>query len=392
VRLLAGGARAGPVELARFSLAGDRLLDSGNMLLWVVAVDVLLVADADLGDLFRRARTRAHATGSLFAALAVNLWQGFDQWRSGRLDDALQSIGDATEQSRMWGSAAVGEPFAAAFTAGIQLDRGDLDAAEVAVSSAGSLPTIGEGARQLALTTARLRLAQGRPEAALAALDADVGHFAIANPAWAPWRDTTARALAALGRDAQALAMADEQVGLLRRWGARSALGPALQLAGELRGAAGVSLLREAVDQLAPTSAALDLARARLALGRRPEVGSEEAVPLLRAASAAGRECGAAPLTQAAMAALADRGAPPEPDNHAAATRLTGRERRVLDLTAAGLDIRQVAQRLFLTPGTVHEVLTTVAMKTGGPMTRSSQSQVLGGSLGIGPTDATPWS
>jgi DNA-binding SARP family transcriptional activator/tetratricopeptide (TPR) repeat protein len=365
-RMLDGVDRPGAVDLARFSLAGDRLLDSGNMLLWVVAVDVLLVADADPGDLWRRARARAHATGSLFAALAVNLWQGFAQWRSGRLDDALQSIGDATEQSRMWGSAAVGDPFAAAFTAGIQLDRGDLDAAERAIAKARSLPRIGEGARHLRQVAARLRLAQGRPEAALAELDADVGHFAIANPAWAPWRDPAARALAALGRDEEALALADEQVSLLRSWGARPPLGAALQLAGELRGAAGIPLLREAVELLGPTSAALDLARARLALGRRPEVATEEAVPLLRAAAAVGRDCGAAPVLDAAVAALADLGERPEPDDHGAAARLTGRERRVLDLTTAGLDIRQVAQRLFLTPGAVHEVLTTVAAKTRG--------------------------
>ena len=268
--------------------------------------------------------------------------------------------------ARIWGGAALGEPFAAAFSAGIQLDRGDLDAVEATLASAGSLPRIGEGARQLRHATARLRLAQGRPEAALAELDADVGHFAIANPAWAPWRDTTARALAALGRDAQALALADEQVSLLRRWGARPALGAALQLAGELRGTAGIPLLREAVDQLAPTSAALDLARARLALGRRPEVDRDEAVPLLRAAATAGRDCNAGPVTRAAEAALADRGEQPGPDENSAARRLTGREQRVVDLTAAGLDIRQVAQRLFLTPGIVHDVLTTVAVKTRG--------------------------
>jgi ATP/maltotriose-dependent transcriptional regulator MalT len=336
------------------------------MLLWVVAVDVLLVADADLGDLWRSARTRAHATGSLFAVLAVNLWQGFARWRTGRLDDALQSIGDAAEQSRMWGSAAVGDPFAAAFTAGIQLDRGDLDAAERAVAQARSLPMIGEGARQLRQVTARLRLAQGRPEAALAELDADVGHFVIANPAWACWRDPAARALAAIGRGDEALALADEQVGLLRRWGARPALGTALRLAGELRGAAGVPLLREAVDQLGSTSAALELARARLAVGLRPEVTRDEAVPLLRAAAAGGRDCGAAPVLDAALAGLADRGEQPGPGDHAAAAGLTERDRRVLDLTAAGLDIRQVAQRLFLTPGAVHQVLTSVAVETRG--------------------------
>jgi len=142
-------------------------------------------------------------------------------------------------------------------------------------------------------------------------------------------------------------------------------LGVALQLAGELRGAAGVPLLREAVDLLEPTPAALDLARARLALGLRPEVTTDEAVPLLRAAVAAGRDCGAAPVMRAAAAALVDRGERPEPNDDGVAARLTARERKVLDLTAAGLDIRQVAQRLFLTPGTVHGVLAAVAAKTG---------------------------
>jgi DNA-binding NarL/FixJ family response regulator len=87
---------------------------------------------------------------------------------------------------------------------------------------------------------------------------------------------------------------------------------------------------------------------------------------LLRAAAAGGRDCGAAPVVDAAVAALADRGERPAPNDHGAAARLTGRERRVLDLTTAGLDIRQVAQRLFLTPGTVHEVLTAVDAKTRG--------------------------
>jgi hypothetical protein len=45
------------------------------------------------------------------------------------------------------------------------------------------LPRIGEGARQLRHATARLRLAQGRPAAALEALNANVGHFDIASAA-----------------------------------------------------------------------------------------------------------------------------------------------------------------------------------------------------------------
>jgi DNA-binding NarL/FixJ family response regulator len=36
---------------------------------------------------------------------------------------------------------------------------------------------------------------------------------------------------------------------------------------------------------------------------------------------------------------------------------LTTTQRRILDLTASGLDVRQVAQQLFLTPGTVQAAL-----------------------------------
>jgi DNA-binding CsgD family transcriptional regulator len=372
-RMVDGVDRAGAVELARFAVDGDRLLDLGDMLLWVVAVNVLLVADANdppdadvlLSDLWRRARARAHATGSLFAVLAVNLWQGYAQWRSGRLDDALQSVADATEQIRTWGGPKIGDPFAAAFTAGIHLDRGDIEAAERTVVAARRLPRIGEGARHLRHAAARLRLAQGRPQAALDVLRADVGHFDIANPAWATWRHPAARALAALGRIDDALALADEQVTLLRRWGAPTALGPALRLAGELRGPEGVASLREAVDLLTPTRAALDLARARLALGQRHELEPAEAVPLLHAAAAGAGACGARPVVDAAVAAMAERGERLVRDDRSAGRGLTDRERKVLDLTANGLDVHQVAQRLFLTPGTVHSVLSDARAKTG---------------------------
>jgi DNA-binding CsgD family transcriptional regulator len=364
--MLDGVDRAGAVELARFALADRRLLDGDHMLLWVVAVDVLLLADADVGELWRHARSHARVAGSLFAMLAVNVWQGYAQWRRGRLDDALQSMADATEQTPVWGSQDVGGSYVSAFLAGIHLDRGDVKAAARVVRDGRTLPWVGDGARIMRLSTARLCLAQGRPEAALAALQADVGHFDIANAAWDPWRDPAARALAALGRTDEALATADEHVALLRRWGAPSALGAGLMLAGELRGTAGIPLLREAVDTLAATDAALVLAQARLTLGRRPELDRHEAVHMLRTAAGAARECGSPVLLQRALTALRDRGETADLDDPAAQTgppRLTSREQQVLDLIASGLDVHQVAQRLFLTPNAVHEVLMSASAK-----------------------------
>ena len=95
-------ARTAPARstLARFALEGDRLLEVDNGLLWIVAANVLLLADADLGDFWDRALARAQATGGLFSVLSVNLWRGFTQWRHGQLEDALQSLADATEQQR----------------------------------------------------------------------------------------------------------------------------------------------------------------------------------------------------------------------------------------------------------------------------------------------------
>lgn len=361
--LVDGGDRTRAVELARFALHGDRLLAVDNGLLWVVAADVLLLADVDLGDFWERASRRAHATGSLFAALSVNLWRGYTQWRHGELDDALGSLVDAAEQHRMWGGSAVGLSYAAAFTAGVHLDRGDLHAAREVLDGARALPAVGEGTRLLHEVGVRVLLEEGRPADALRELTASSEAWGIANPVWAPWRSLKARALAALGRLDEAVGLVQEEVALLRRWGAPSALGPSLRLLGELTGSA--DSLREAVQVLEPTGADLERARAWLALGRSNALVDVEAVPLLRRAAEAARASGARGVLRDAAAALAMRGQPLDAlDAHAAGP--TARERLVLDLHSAGLDVNEVAQRLLLTPGAVRTLLETATAHAGG--------------------------
>lgn len=352
--------RACAVDLCRFALADDRLLVVDNGLLWVVAANVLLLADEDLGDFWDRALARAHATGGLFTALSANLWRGFEQWRHGQLDDALQSLADATEQQCMWGISDVSATYAAAFTLGVLLDRGDLGAATAVLDEARGLPWVGEGGRLIREGAARLLVEQGRPAEALDLLAGPVAYPEVVNPAWAPWRGLKARALAALGRQDEAVALADEEVTLLRRWGAPSTLGVSLRLRGELRGPAGTVDLREAVALLDGSRSVLEAARARLSLGRTPEVEDDEAVALLRSALDAARACGARALAHDAAAALGERGRAPD-DPGAAPAGLTNRQRRVRDLAADGLDVNEVAQRLFLTPGTVRAVLESTA-------------------------------
>lgn len=350
-----GQDRAGAVRLARFALEGDHLLSIDNGLLWIVAANVLQLADDDLGDFWDRALTRAHATGGLFAALSVNLWRGFTQWRRGQLDDALQSLADAVEQQRMWRVSDVTSTYAAAFTLGVQTDLGDLDAALGTLAEARGLPWVGEGGRLLREAAARLLVESGRPADALDELAMHGDYPAVANPAWSPWRATMARALTATGRAAEALDVAQEEVSLQRQWGAPTALGPSLRLLGELRGAEGGPQLREAVDVLTGTRAVLEEARAQLALGRMPGLSAAEAVPLLRCALATARSCGARAVVRDTVAALAQRG------ERAAAgeapVRITNRQRQVTALAASGLDVNEIAQQLFLTPGTVRAVL-----------------------------------
>ena len=351
-----GTDRARAVELSRFALAGDRLLAVDNGLLWIVAANVLLLADEDLGDFWDRALARAHATGGLFAALSVNLWRGFTQWRHGQLDDALQSLTDATEQQRMWGISDVSATYAAAFTLGVLLDRGDLAAASASLERARPLPWLGEGGRLVREGAARLLIEEARPVEALDLLTAPVDRPEVVNPAWAPWRGLKARALAGLGRVEEALVLADEEVALLRRWGAASPLASSLRLRGELRGPVGTADLREAVARLSGSRAVLEAARAQLSLGRSPEVGDPEGVALLQSALDGARACGAHAVVRDAAQALAERGhAPGEPD--AAPDGLTSRQRRITDLAAAGSDVNEIAQRLFLSPGTVRAVL-----------------------------------
>lgn len=351
-----GRDRAGAVQLARFALEGDRLLAIDSGLLWIVAATVRLIADDELGDFWDRALVRAHATGGLFAALSVNLWRGFTQWRRGQLDDALQSLTDAAEQQRVWGISGATSTYAAAFTLGVLTDLGDLDAAAASLDESHALPWVGDGGRLLRDSAARLLLERGRPSEALVELTAPITYSPVANPAWAPWRGLQAQALAALGRTEEAVALAREEVALQRLWGAPTALGPSLRVLGELRGSEGTADLREAVEVLSGTCAVLEEARARLALGRSDEVSPAEAVDLLRAAHATARACGARTVARDAAAALAQRGESVT-DVDGVPTRITSRQRRVMELASTGLDVNEVAQRLFLTPGTVRAVL-----------------------------------
>jgi tetratricopeptide (TPR) repeat protein len=289
--------------------------------------------------------------GSLFAALATNLWRGFLVWRHGDLPEALALISAATEQQLMWQHRrGVGSAYGDAFRALIELDRGDVVAARAALTDALAEPFMGEGQRLVEDAHVAVLVAEKRYAEGLDALDQVVDVNRTVNPAWRPWRSLKASALEGLGRHAEAERLVADELELARRWGAPLTLGRTLRLLGELRD--DQPLLRESLEVLAPTPFRLELARTRVALGRVADDGEA----LLRAALEDAHACGALGLRTAALDALVSRGWPAELPCEEVAV-LTTTQRRILDLTASGLDVRQVAQQLFLTPGTVQAAL-----------------------------------
>lgn len=353
---VAGVDRERTVRLARFAHEGDRLMIVEHGLLWVVAAGARMIADDDLGDFWSRARAHAHRRGSLFAALSVSVWEGFWRWRRGELHEALGCLTLGLEQDRMWGGIGIAESYTRAFEIGCHLDRGDLATARSVADAALHGPALGEGGRLMKEAVASLLVAERRFEEALATLETADTPVPIPNPAWNPWRRITAGALHGLGRTDEAVELVEEEVGLLRRWGAPSYLGSALRLLGWLRGPSGVAELREAVEVLTPTTSGVELARAQVTLGAARGVPDDEAIPLLRAAAKRAHRLGAEVIEQRACAALRARGQAADL-SRGGGRPLSGTEQRVLDLAATGMGVREIAQRLFMTPGTVQAVL-----------------------------------
>jgi DNA-binding SARP family transcriptional activator len=352
-KVVAGTDREAAVALAQRATADDGLFDVDSGLLWVVAAITRVLADDDLGDFWERAREHAHRRGSLFAAMSTNLWRGFLEWRHGDLQEALASVTDAYEQQEMWQQRkGLGTAYCEAFLIGIHLDRGDLAAARQVADVALLGPPPGDGGRLVVQAHVALLLEEHRYAEALALTEGAGQAYPIGNPAWDPWRSLRARALLGLGRTEQAVRLLEDELRLLRRWGAAYPLAQTLRV---LAGATGrVELLEEARQLLEGTPFRLERARCALVLAEAR--AGDAALALLTQARELSHACGAASGLRHVDAALAGQGHD-LPELCVDVDVLSTTQRRVRDLAAAGLDVREVAQRLFLTPGTVQAVL-----------------------------------
>ncbi|MFC7896762.1 ATP-binding protein [Streptomyces sp. NPDC057381] len=217
----------------------------------------------------------------------------------------------------------------------------------------------------------RLRLARGDLDGALETFSAcgdSMEEAGLTNPVFAPWWLEAACLLGGLGRTGEAREFAERGAGRSERWGTRRALGyAALARGASTPGAAAVEPLREALTLLRSSPARGHEARASLMLGRAlVEAGhAREARQHLREAVAVARRCGCVALARRAREDLMAAGGRMREITSSALDMLTGTERTVAGLVAAGAGNREVAQSLFVTVRTVELHLTSVYRKLG---------------------------
>ena len=251
----------------------------------------------------------------------------------------------------------------------VELD--DLAGADTALASAGLTdpPAGALGAPLLLQSRARLRLAQHRPDEAIADL-LDSGarwrELGVQHPVIASWRVEATEALARVGDRDSAVSLASEQLELAERVGTRGARGAALRaVASAATVTQRVSRLEEAVELLADSPAQLEHTRALIDLGaalRRANQRGDARQPLRRALDLA-RRGGMQLLARRASDELKAAGARPRRDFLSGPDALTAAEHRVAALAAAGHNNREIAERLYITPRTVETHLTHAFQK-----------------------------
>lgn len=371
----AAGVDAGIVRsLARRALADDLLLRETGVetslgyaaacSLWLIDDYPAALAHLDTALELARRRGSAVAYGIARAGRAAALM------RMGSLADAeadaLDALALATEHEL-----GLIVPLALYPLVWLRVDRGDLDAAEAALSAYGFAEAIPRAAvfSLLFYTRGRIRLARGRSDDAAEDLLAAGGIATEAeatSPSLFAWRSDAAFALAASGRHERVASLVAEELGLARRAGTPRAIGLALRadaLLGPAEHRAG--RLHEAVDLLRRAGCRVELARALADLGvalLRHGHREDGRAALREALDIADRQ-GAHGIAVRAHAELTIAGARPRRRRLTGLEALTAAELRIARLAAEGRSNREIAAELFLSLKTVETHLSHVFMK-----------------------------
>jgi ATP/maltotriose-dependent transcriptional regulator MalT len=321
---------------------------------------------ADLRDTVERG---GHARG---LALVLQL-QANRAERLGDLAEAEASARSALEIVEQGEMGVGGLAWILCSLVDVLVDQGSLDAAEIALSRmpAGEWPPH-VGCISTLAARGRLRLAQNRPEEALADLLRVGRHYrdwpgvALNGPAPSHWRSSAALALQRLGDLGEARRLAADELDAARVFDTPRTTGVALRVAGLVApDEAALALLHESVEVLSQSPAALERARSNIALGgvlRRRGQRVAARGPLREGLDGA-RRCGARTLGDFAHDDLIAAGARPRRDALSGLGALTASERRVAQLAAEGLTNRQLAQTLYLSPKTIEMHLSRIYRK-----------------------------
>lgn len=221
------------------------------------------------------------------------------------------------------------------------------------------------------MARARARWALGDGRTALRLLldcGSSLEETGFANPCFIPWWVEAAWVYSAEKRADEARDIVDHGTELARRWGTPRALGLAALARGmTTRGEAGVGLLTEAVAHLSASPARAEHARAEFMLGAALlDAGdSRGAREHLRTSADLAQSCGALALAKGARRRLVAAGGRMREITASPADLLTGTERKVATLAAAGAGNREIAESLFVTVRTVETHLTSVYRKLG---------------------------
>lgn len=370
-RMMSGAPRLTVVDLAERALVGEPVWrsDSDNPAPRIANTALRNVDELDAAE--RAIETQVSVVGPRGALARVA-----SAWERGELAMLRGDIAAAEVSARTAIELVRRSGYSLAFSRWLVLlievlvERDDLAAADAELAAAGVTGDLRDDwlAWELIITRGRLRLAQGRPDDALADLNAFVD-LAEANglrPGFHAGFSYVALAHLAAGDPGEAARIARDEVAAARDWGLPRRTGIALRTLGLIEGgAAGLELLRESVEVLAQSPARLEHQRSLTEYGaalRRANRRAEAREPL-RAALEGARAAGALAVARQAHAELEATGEKLRPLLAEGAGSLTPSERRVAELAAQGQTNREIAQGLFLSVKTVETHLSSVYRK-----------------------------
>jgi DNA-binding CsgD family transcriptional regulator len=361
-------------RLAVAAFAADPLVDpdsQGGALGFAAAALVDVDALDALEPLVDTAMHTAQRRGAQLTGSIAGHYRAMVNYHRGRLAEAVADAERSWQTYREgWALSSWSTPLLAL----AHLERGDLPAAAEAIA----LGERGDPSRAehavLLEARAAYRLASGDPAGARADARAAAAHlqgdYGFVPCRGFDWRRLAGLAAHRLGDQAEAQRLLDAALAELRSVEAPRQLGLNLTAAGVIAGgAAGRTLLTEAVAVLEHSPAQLHYAHALRALGAaHHETGDAAAAKdlLYRALELADR-FSAVPLVLRTRDDLRALGLRPRRTARTGAAALTPSERRVADLAADGLSNPQIAHQLHLTRKTVESHLAHVYRKLGIP-------------------------